>query len=288
MFAVVAAGILADTWVPGIPLGAVPDVWNPARARDFATVLELPLGGTGEDVAAMYRTIWHHRPTINGYSGYAPPHYAKLMAALANRDDTTFDELASDGPLLVVADKDKGGDWAAFVRGYRGATPVGEEGRWTFFSLPRRAFAPAPCDSEPLPIAAASDNRGAVALATITDANRFTWWTSGHPQQIGDTLLLDLGRAARPCAVVLWQDGFQPFYPYALSAATSLDGAGWTTVFSGKTGALAIRGALASPVRPQLAIPLPASPARFISLRVEQAREKDPWVVTDIAVKGTR
>jgi hypothetical protein len=283
---VVAAGILADTWVPRLPVAPVPDIWNPARAQGFAAVIELPLGGTSEDVAAMYRTMWHRRPTINGYSGYAPPHYDKLVAALANRDDTALDALASAGPLLVAADKDKGGDWPAFARGYRDATPLGEEGHWTFFSVPRHASALAPCEGDPLPIAAASDNRGAVALATITDANKFTWWTSEHPQQVGDALVLDLGRTATPCAVVLWQDGFQPFYPYALSLATSLDGTRWTPAFAGKTGGLAIRGALASPVRPQLAIPLPASPARFIRLRVEQGREKDPWVVTDIAVRG--
>jgi hypothetical protein len=286
VLAVVAAGIVADAWVPRLPVGAVPDVWSPARAQGVAAVLELPLGGTGEDVSAMYRTVFHHRPTINGYSGYSPPHYDALRAALTNRDDTALDALASGGPLLLVADKDKGGDWPAFVRNYRSATPVGEEGHWAFFSLPRNTSAPVPCESDALPIAAASDNRGTVALATITDANKFTWWTSEHPQQVGDRLMLDLGRAAMPCAVVLWQDGFAPFYPHALSVATSLDGTAWTTAFSGKTGGLAIRGALASPVRPQLAIPLPASAARFISLRVEQAREKDPWVVTDIAVRG--
>jgi len=56
--------------------------------------------------------------------------------------------------------------------------------------------------------------------------------------------------------------------------------------FSGQTGGLAVRGALASPLHPQLAIPLRPAPARFISLRLVQAVERDPWVVTDIAVRG--
>ena len=195
--------------------------------------------------------------------------------------------MASAGPLLVVADKEKNGDWAGFVRGHPGATPLGEDGRWSFFSLPRTAPAQTPCDTGSLPIAAASDNRGAIAVATITDGNKLTWWTPGHPQQVGDRLVLDLGRAAAPCAVVMSQEGFQPFYPHALSVATSLDGTEWTTAFSGKTGGLAVRGALASPRHPQLAIPLPSSPARFIRLRVEQTLEYEPWVVTDVAVRGT-
>jgi len=287
-FGIVVAGILADTWVPGIPLAPVPDSWNPMPARGFAAVLELPLGGTGEDVAAMYHTIRHHLPTINGYSGYAPPHYDALRLALANRDETALDSLALSGPLLVAADKSKDGDWPGFVRGHRRATPLGEDGRWVFFSLPRSAPAQALCDTGSLPIAAASDSRGAIPIATITDGSKFTWWTLGRPQQVGDQLVLDLGQAASPCAVVMLQDGFQPFYPRALSVATSVDGTAWTTAFSGKTGGLAIRGALASPVHPQLAIALPESPARFIRLQVEQALAREWWVVTDIAVKGRR
>ncbi len=286
--AIVVAGILADTWVPGIPLAPVPDTWNPPPARGFAAVVELPLGGTGEDVAAMYHTIRHHLPTINGYSGYAPPHYDALRIALANRDETALDSLASSGPVLVAADRNKDGDWPGFVRGLRGATSLGEDGRWVFFSLPRSAPAQALCDTGSLPVAAASDSRGAIPIATITDGSKFTWWTLGRPQQVGDRLVLDLGQAAAPCAVVMLQDGFQRFYPRALSVATSVDGTEWTTAFSGKTGGLVIRGALASPLHPQLAIALPALPARFIRLQVEQALAREWWVVTDIAVKGRR
>ncbi len=285
--AVTVAGILADTWVPWMPMAPVPRFWNPARAHGFAAVVELPLGGPGEDLAAMYRTIAHHRPTINGNSGYSPPHYDALRSALAIRDDTALDGIASTGPLLVVADKDKDGDWATFARGLPGSMPIGDEGRWAFFALPPRSVpAQAPCDAGTLPIAAAFDNLGPIVVSTITDGNRFTWWTPGHPQQVGDTLMLDLGRIAVPCAVVTLQEGFQPFYPHALSIVTSLDGVGWTVAFDGMTGGLAVRGALASPRQPRLEIPLRPSPARFISLRIVQALERDPWVVTDIAVKG--
>jgi hypothetical protein len=287
-FGIVVAGILADTWVPGIPLASVPGSWNPTPARGFAAVLELPLGGTGEDVAAMYHTVRHHLPTVNGYSGYAPPHYEALRIALANRDETALDSLASSGPVLVAADKSKDGDWPGFVRGHRDVRPLGEDGRWVFFALPQSAPAQAPCDTGSLPIAAASDSRGALPTATITDGSKFTWWTLGRPQQVGDWLVLDLGQAAAPCAVVMWQEGFQTFYPRAVSVATSVDGTVWTAAFSGKTGGLAIRGALASPVHPQLAIALPSLPARFIRLQVEQALARDWWVVTDISVRGRR
>ena len=89
-----------------------------------------------------------------------------------------------------------------------------------------------------------------------------------------------------PCAIVISREGFQALYPRALSVATSLDGAEWTTAFSGKTGGLIVRGALASPRHPQLTIPLPSSPARYIRLQIEQPLEHEPWVVTDVAVRG--
>ena len=286
VWAVVIAGILADTWVPRMPVAPLPQVWNPARAQGFAAVFELPLG-LEEDLAAMYRSIWHHRPTVNGYSGYSPPHYDVLRAAMTSRDDTALETMAAAaGPLLIVADTQKDGDWAAFVRGHRGAIPIGEEGHWAFFSLPRSVPAQAPCEHAAIPIAAAFDNHGAIAVSSITDRDKRTWWSPDHPQLVGDRLVLDLGRTALPCAVVLLQDGFPAFYPRVISVATSLDSTAWTTVFSGGTGGLAVGGALVSPLHPALGIALPSSPARFIRVQIEQAIEKDPWVVTDVTVRG--
>ena len=47
----------------------------------------------------MYRAIGHRHPTINGYSGYSPPHYDKLRAAIANHDETGLDSIGAFGPL---------------------------------------------------------------------------------------------------------------------------------------------------------------------------------------------
>ena len=284
--AVAVTGVLADAWVPVMPLAPIPDFWNPARAQGFAAVLELPLDGGGEDVAAMYRATGHRHPTINGYSGYSLPHYDALRTALENRDDTALDAIATAGPLLVVANREQNGDWAGFVRRHPGVTPLGEDRRWSFFSLPRNGQSLTPCEMGDLPIMAVSDSRGAITLASITDGDKLTWWSSGHPQQIGDRLVLDLGRAAAPCGVFVSQEGFQAFYPHELSVATSLDGTEWKTVFAGKTGGLVVGGALTSPRHPRLAITLPASPARFIRLQVEQPLEFEPWIVTDVAVRG--
>src|SRR5439155_15213805 len=185
--------------------------------------------------------------------------------------------MAIAGPLLIVAERD--GEWARFLREHRGASALDPEGRWVFFSVPRRAEAPPVCTSGVVALAAASDNRGSVPIAAITDGNRLTFWTLGRPQQVGDMLTLDLGRVATPCAVTLSQLGFEASYPRTLTVATSLDGSAWQTAFAGKTGGLLVRAVLASPLERSLDIPLPESPARFIRLRLDEATERDAWVV---------
>jgi hypothetical protein len=281
---IVAAGILADTWVPGIPLGAVPESWSPPPGV-FSAVLELPLGGTGDDVTAMYHTLRHHLPTINGYSGYAPPHYTALHIALEERDVTALDGLAARGPLLVAADSSRNGDWPGFVRRLPGATPLGERGPWMFFSIPRGNATPDSCVATTIPIVSASDNRGAVRVSTITDGNTATLWTLERPQHAGDQLTIDLGHAASPCEAVLHED-VSTNYPRALTVATSLDGRAWTPSFSGRTGGLAVSGALTSPRSPTLAIRLASTPARYIRFQLERTLERDWWIVTELAISG--
>jgi hypothetical protein len=284
--AVVVAGILGDTWVGGVPLAPVPPTWNPTHAEGFAGVLELPLGGTGDDVAAMYRAVSHRHSAVNGYSGYSPTHYRVLRAGLDERDDSVLDAIAVGGPLLLVADKTKDGNWASFARTHPGTAPLDEDDHWAFFSLPQSARPPQSCGAPSVPIVGATDNHGGIAVATITDNNPLTWWSSGDRQLTGDQLVLDLGQVSRPCAVVLSQAGFVMGYPRYLSVAVSVDGKEWSTPFSGATSGLMVQASLTSPVNPQLGIGLPSGSARFVRLRIERTVESGGWILTDVAVKG--
>ena len=91
-------GIVADGWIRELPLPAVPDVWSASRADGFAAVLELPLGDTFGDLAAMYRAIAHRHPLVNGNSGFEPTHYATLRTAIDERDPAAFDGLPATEP----------------------------------------------------------------------------------------------------------------------------------------------------------------------------------------------
>jgi hypothetical protein len=68
-------------------------LYRPARAPgvykeaatlpDTAVIAELPLGYPDFDLRAMYYSLVHHRPILNGYSGFFPATYGQLSFALS-------------------------------------------------------------------------------------------------------------------------------------------------------------------------------------------------------------
>jgi hypothetical protein len=70
-------------------------VYRPDRAPEIykefarqapvdAVLAEIPLGEPDFDLRAMFYSIVHWRPLLNGYSGFYPPHYGKLALALSD------------------------------------------------------------------------------------------------------------------------------------------------------------------------------------------------------------
>jgi len=54
-----------------------------ARQPADSVVLELPLGQPDYDQRAMYYSTVHWRPLVNGYSGFIPPHYGRMITAFS-------------------------------------------------------------------------------------------------------------------------------------------------------------------------------------------------------------
>ena len=75
LVAVLALAIALDGWYI-LPVAPAPAPLPLSVSADL--VVELPVHGWVEDVAAMYRGMSHGRPVVNGYSGYGPPHYGAL------------------------------------------------------------------------------------------------------------------------------------------------------------------------------------------------------------------
>jgi hypothetical protein len=75
-----------------------------ARARVPGAILELPIG-FDYDAEHVFRSTAHWRPLINGYSGFAPPHYDEIRVLFEKRpvpDDGWVRARALGGALLIL------------------------------------------------------------------------------------------------------------------------------------------------------------------------------------------
>ncbi|MGH9346733.1 MAG: hypothetical protein ACRD26_05645, partial [Vicinamibacterales bacterium] len=159
----VCAAFLVETRVMPLPVNAVsplrdlatPEarVYRPARAPAVyhelarapadAVVLEMPFGQPDYDVRSVYYSTVHWRRLANGYSGFFPPHYSRVMAMLsagARGDDIAWQALQRLGVTHVVVHEgayldDEGARFSAWLRGH-GAAEVLRAGQDLLFALP--------------------------------------------------------------------------------------------------------------------------------------------------------
>lgn len=290
LVAAATAGMLADGWLRTMPLEQAPVGSIVAPDAAPGPLVELPLGDPMRDVAAMSRAMAHGHAVVNGYSGYAPPHYDTLRFALRLHDPTVLTELASRGVRHVVVhtDQDPDGRWQRFVAASPGAQLVRAEGGQIHYEL--SAAAPrvdtSPSDP-PLPIARVEASVWAEHVGNLTDGDLETRWSPEGPQgRVTESLLLDLGDVRAVSGVELALGPFRADFPRRLLIERSLDEAGWADVRDGGTGGLAVAGALEDPQRLPIRIRFNPIPARYLRLR--QLGE-DPvfyWSVAELAVFG--
>ena len=127
---------------------------RPARApavyREFAAqpsdavLIELPLGPPDFDLRAMFYSVVHWRPLVNGYSGFYPPHYGRLITALSEiprHAEVSIEALRSTGATHLIlhqgAYRDGEGEATAQVLAAAGATELFRDGSDLLFLLPR-------------------------------------------------------------------------------------------------------------------------------------------------------
>jgi hypothetical protein len=287
----VSLAIVADSWIVPLQMFAPPERWPDAIGRLGATAsVELPLGDTMRDIAAMYRGMAAGLPIANGNSGYAPPHYRALTLALASNDDTALEPLAARGPIVAVVDRTapQSDERLAWLRASPIAVEAGSSGEFTWFVVKPVARPERRCSSETVPIVAARDWWGPMSVAPLVDRANETFWISGDGQQKGDLLEVDFGRVAQPCAVRLGLGARPHWYPNSLSVAASTDALAWTTVLNRKMGGDAVQGALDAPLDVKLDLALGRVSARYLRLRLEADRPEAPWIVTELTVAASR
>ena len=251
------AGVLADGWLEPLPLVPVPSRFR-LPAVENAAVLELPFDDPTINAAAMYRSMSHRRPLINGYSGHFPPHHALLARALRRGDPTSLRFFAAGRPLVVLVHRahDQNGRWRELVESVGGAIQE-ESGLGPVFVVP-----PQPIEKVP--------PAGAILPSTPVPAP-------------GGYAAVDLGAEHVIRAIEFdLHERYEDVAPRS-RIEVSTDGTTWTPAWEGWTGGLALAGTLEDQIRAPLRIPLPDLSARYLRIR-----PAPPWVADAIRVIGAR
>ncbi len=120
-------------------------VYRAVAALDDAVLVEFPFGVTAYELQYMFASIWHGKPLVNGYSGFAPPAYGDQLATLARipflTPDRSWEVLArSSATHVVVHDGAFLADEGAYLSGWlgaHGARLAGVFGDDRLYELPR-------------------------------------------------------------------------------------------------------------------------------------------------------
>ncbi len=76
-----------------------------ARQPENSVLVELPLGQPDYDLRAVYYSTVHWRPTVNGSSGFFPPHYEDLTTALSEmprHPEVSLEALRASGATHAI------------------------------------------------------------------------------------------------------------------------------------------------------------------------------------------
>jgi hypothetical protein len=253
-------------------------------------ILELPLGGLA-DAAALYRSIFHRRPLVNGFSGHEPPHYAILRLGLDSRDHGVLTALAAQTPLYVVVDRtaDADGSWQRWVSDSPVVGLVASDASVAVYHVPKPAAdaSPTTVTSGPrIPIRSVRANVNPSAADQLIDGDPRTRWQTGRPQSRRDRIVIDAGVVQPIESVVLSLGEFVRDFPRQLRIDVSADGSHWTEVWGGPTAGLALRGCLTAPSELPLRFSLGGQPARFVRLRQTADERVYHWSLVEIALYG--
>lgn len=281
--AIAVALSLVESWPrekvdpPAAPIAALRGI------DDRAPVLELPLGNIGRDVAAVYRSIEHGHPIVNGYSGYDPPHYQVLRVGLNLNDGAVIDELARDGVLIVAVDhREQFARWASVV-GPRHV--IADDGDWRLYRVPATATS-RPAIGAPLRVQSVTADVRNEAVGLMLDGDPRTAWSTGRAQAGGESLVIDLGGSQNLSAVRLTLGRFTLDFPRGLSVDCSPDRQQWDTCWRGSAAALALRAVLDDPLTGSMIIPVSAHAVRYVRLRQTSADPVSGWTVAELGVFG--
>jgi hypothetical protein len=123
----------------------VPPIYRAVRELPHdAVLLELPIGDISWELHHVYNSVFHWRPLVNGYSGYAPRPYLELADVLRNpyrEPEAAWNRVLAAGIThIIVHGEAFRGDappapdaWLAA----HGAVPIVRTGDQAIYAVPR-------------------------------------------------------------------------------------------------------------------------------------------------------
>ena len=236
--ALLIAGFIADGWMKAMPLFP-PPMRVPLPGIPNAIVVEVPPEESNVGVTSMYRSMFHRRPVVSGYSGHLPAHTLVLSRSLHHGDPSALLLLAQSHPLVIVVDerRDPEARLKQLVSELPGVQRHMTTGAGEVYVLPQSAAVRAAEPGAELP---------------------------SLEQGEGQSRRIDLG-ASRVIRTV----GFTMRHRYLELAArmtfeTSVDGVTWTTVWDDWTGAAVFAAVVRDARSAAVRIALPDVSARYV------------------------
>jgi hypothetical protein len=149
LIGVVSLGIVGEGWFAE---GVVrpPAALLETRIPEGKLALDLPVNEDYRNAAPQYLAVLGGYRSINGYSGYAPPHFGEMRHALADHRPVAWDTFRQYGDLYVIVRDTVDAPFVGWLESQPGVRIVATVPKMRLYLLPSTSTSP-PSD-EPLPL----------------------------------------------------------------------------------------------------------------------------------------
>jgi hypothetical protein len=284
----IAMAILAESWIYPFPMVAAPTRLEvPAAVPASAVVLELPVN-LNEDALAMFHGTTHHRASVNGLSGYSPPHYNLFVRALEEGNVAVLTAFRRHTDLAVFSRRD---DATAVqlmtrIRDGSGAVALAATASHDVVLLrmqPMEHASMAPPAAEEAAITEMTSHAGADTLSRLFDADYQTAWITDTPQKGDEFISVVLREARMISGVRLALGGYLSEFPRGIAIDVSLDGKQWAEAWTGDGALTAVEAALQDQKNVEMVIAFEPRRANYVRVR-QTGQSADVWALAELRI----